>query len=110
MTLFIIGLSLSFIAIGVLFYLGYQKNKQIENRLNNSNKALLALQKEFTQYQVDESRVKEKDVARIEIRHDNIAKSIKKNEDRIHLMKKSLPEEIRKTIGHIEFAKPLDKK
>ena len=31
MILLIIGLSLSFIAIGVLFYLGYQKNKQIEN-------------------------------------------------------------------------------
>ena len=110
MILLIIGLSLSFIAIGVLFYLGYQKNKQIENRLNNSNKALLALQKEFTQYQVDESRVKEKDVARIEIRHDNIAKSIQKNEDRIHLINKTLPEKIRKTVGHIEFARPLDKK
>ena len=33
MILLIIGLSLSFIAIGVLFYLGYQKNKQIENNM-----------------------------------------------------------------------------
>ena len=110
MTLLIIGLSLSFIAIGVLFYLGYQKNKQIENKLNNSNKALLALQKEFTQYQVDERRVKGKDTARMEIRHDNIAKSIQKNEDRIHLINKTLPEKIRKTVGHIEFARPLDRK
>ena len=100
----IIGLSLSFIAIGVLFYLGYQKNKQIENRLNNSNKALLALQKEFTQYQVAESRVKEKDTARMEIRHDNIAKSIKKNEDRIHLIKKTLPNKIGEIVSQIEFA------
>ena len=104
MILLIIGLSLSFIAIGVLFYLGYQKNKQIENRLNNSNKALLALQKEFTQYQVDESRVKEKDVARIEIRHDNIAKSIKKNEDKIYSLKKEVPSIIGKVVGQIEFA------
>ena len=104
MILLIIGLSLSFIAIGVLFYLGYQKNKQIENRLNNSNKALLALQKEFTQYQVDESRIKEKDVARMEIRHDNIAKSIKKNEDRIHLIKKTLPNKIGEIVSQIEFA------
>ena len=105
MILLIIGLSLSFIAIGVLFYLGYQKNKQIENRLNNSNKALLALQKEFTQYQVDESRVKEKDVARIEIRHDNIAKSIQKNEQMIDAVNKRIPDEVKKCIKHIELSR-----
>ena len=110
MILLTIGLSLSFVIIGVIFYLGYQKNKKLQNQLTKSNLALLALQKEFTQYQVDESRLREKNTAKMEIRHDNIAKSIQKNEDRIHLMKKSLPEEIRKTIGHIEFAKPLDKK
>ena len=104
MILLIIGLSLSFVAIGVLFYLGYQKNKQIENKLNNSNKALLALQKEFTQYQVDERRVKGKDTARMEIRHDNIAKSIQKNEDRIHLINKTLPNKIGEIVSQIEFA------
>ena len=104
MILLTIGLSLSFVAIGVLFYLGYQKNKQIENRLNNSNKALLALQKEFTQYQVDERRVKGKDTARMEIRHDNIAKSIQKNEDRIHLINKTLPNKIGEIVSQIEFA------
>ena len=106
MTLLIIGLSLSFIAIGVLYYL----NNELKKKLENNNKALLALQKEFTQYQVDEKRVNEKNTARMEIRHDNIAKSIQKNEDRIHFIKKNLPKEIRKTITHIEFAKPLDKK
>ena len=100
----IIGLSLSFIAIGVLFYLGYQKNKQLKNQLTRTNKVLLALQKEFTQYQIDESRVKEKDVARIEIRHDNIAKSIKKNEDAIYSINKTLPEKIGKIVSQIEFA------
>ena len=105
MILLIIGLSLSFIAIGVLFYLGYQKNKQIENRLNNSNKALLALQKEFTQYQVDEKRIKEKDTARMEIRHDNIAKSIMKNEQMIDVVNKRMPDEIKKCIKHIELSK-----
>ena len=104
MILLIIGLSLSFVAIGVLFYLGYQKNKQIENKLNNSNKALLALQKEFTQYQVDERRVKGKDTARMEIRHDNIAKSIQKNEDRIHLINKTLPNKIGEIVSQVEFA------
>ena len=37
----IIGLSLSFIAIGVLYYL----NNELKKRLENNNRALLALQK-----------------------------------------------------------------
>jgi hypothetical protein len=106
MTVLITGLSLSFIAIGVLYYL----NNELKKRLERNNKALLALQKEFTQYQVSEKRIKEKDTAKTEIRHDNIARSIKQNEDRIHLMNKTLPEKIRKTVGHIEFARPLDRK
>ena len=96
----IIGLSLSFIAIGVLFYF----NRQLKRKLELTNKALLAFQKEFTQYQVDEKRVKEKNVARMEIRHDNIAKSIRKNEDAIYGINKTLPEKICKIVSQIEFA------
>ena len=101
MILLIIGLSLSFIAIGVLYYL----NNELKKKLENNNRALLALQKEFTQYQVDEKRVKEKNVARMEIRHDNIAKSIRKNEDAIYSVNKKMPEEIKKCIKHIELSR-----
>ena len=97
----IIGLSLSFIAIGVLYYL----NNELKKKLENNNRALLALQKEFTQYQVDEKRVKEKDIARMEIRHDNIAKSIQKNENLIGVVNKRMPDEIKKAIKHIELSK-----
>ena len=101
MTVLIIGLSLSFIAIGVLYYL----NNELKKKLSNNNRALLALQKEFTQYQVDEKRVKEKDIARMEIRHDNIARSIKKNEDAIYGVNKRMPDEIKKCIKHIELSR-----
>ena len=100
MTLLIIGLSLSFIAIGVLYYL----NNELKKKLKNNNRALLALQKEFTQYQVDEKRVKEKDIAKMEIRHDNIARSIKKNEQKIYHVEKTLPEKIGTFISQVEFA------
>ena len=101
MTLLIIGLSLSFIAIGVLYYL----NNELKKKLENNNRALLALQQEFTQYQVDERRVKEKNIARMEIRHDNIAKLIRKNEDAIYSVNKKMPEEIKKCIKHIELSR-----
>ena len=70
----IIGLSLSFIAIGVLYYLNHQLKKQH----TRTNKALLALQHEFTQYQVNEKRSNEKETAKREIRFDNVARAIKK--------------------------------
>ena len=97
----IIGLSLSFIAIGVLYYL----NNELKKKLENNNRALLALQKEFTQYQIDEKRVKEKDIAKMEIRHDNIAKSITKNEQLIESVNKRMPDEIKKAIKYIELGK-----
>jgi hypothetical protein len=101
MTVLIIGLSLSFIAIGVLYYL----NNELKKKLERNNKALLALQHEFTQYQVIEKRFKEKDTARMEIRHDNIAKSISKNEQLIDAVNKRMPDEIKKAIKYIELGK-----
>tara|TARA_R110002020_G_scaffold120038_2_gene273527 strand:- start:108 stop:413 length:306 start_codon:yes stop_codon:yes gene_type:complete len=97
----IIGLSLSFVAIGVLYYL----NNQIKKRLERNNKALLALHKEFTQYQVSEERSNEKETAKREIRFDNIARSIKKNEEAIHSTNQRMPNEIKKCIKHIELSR-----
>ena len=109
MILLIIGLSLGFIAIGVLFYF----NRQLKRKLKLNNKALLAFQEEFTQYQLKDKRFREKEIAKLEIRFDNIARSIKKNEEFVNIVNnkhKNLPEAIRNVIGHIEFARPLDKK
>ena len=97
----IIGLSLSFIAIGVLYYL----NNQLKKRLENNNRALLALQKEFTQYQVDHDKRTRDDITSREIRFDRIAKCIQKNEDVIHNVNKKIPNEIKKCIKHIELSR-----
>ena len=110
MILIIVGLSLSFIVIGVLFYLGYNQNIQIQKRCDKWGSSLLALQKEFSQYQVDQARFNRENTTKREIRFDRIAKSIKNNEDAIHSVNIKLPEAIRKVVGHIEFARPLDKK
>tara|TARA_Y100001973_G_scaffold97619_1_gene153960 strand:+ start:353 stop:673 length:321 start_codon:yes stop_codon:yes gene_type:complete len=106
MTLLIIGLSLSFIAIGFLFYF----NRQLKRTIKLNNTALLVLQKEFTQYQVTEKRIQEKETAKREIRFDNVARSIKKNEDAIYGVNLRMPDEIKKCIKHIELARPLDRK
>ena len=101
MTLLIIGLSLSFIAIGVLYYLNYQLKK----RLERNNKALLTLHKEFTQHQVDQGKHDRDEITAREIRFDRVAKCIKKNEDAIYSVNKKIPNEIKKCIKHIELSK-----
>ena len=101
-----IGLVLSFIAIGVLYYL----NNELKKRLKSNNKALLALQEEFTQYQVSQKRIDEKETAKREIRFDNVARAIKKNEDIIHGVNRSLPDNIMRIVSQIEFGKPINKR
>ena len=100
MILLTIGLSLSICAIGVLYYL----NNQLKKTLKNNNKALLILQKEFTQYQIDQDKRTRDDITTREIRFDRIAKCIKKNEDKIYSLKKEVPSIIGKVVGQIEFA------
>ena len=102
----IIGLSLNFVATGILYYL----NNELKKKLENNNRALLALQKEFTQYQVSEKRSHEKETAKREIRFDNVAKSIKKNEQKINYVEKTLPERIGTFISQVEFAQDTLKK
>ena len=101
MILLIIGLSLSFIAIGVLYYL----NDKLKKRLDRTNKALLALQHEFTQYQISQDKMIRKDITTREIRFDRVAKCIKKNEDAILAVNKKMPNEIKKCIKHIELSR-----
>ena len=109
----IIGIVLGIIAIGLTLY--FRKDQKITNEMvdfyiNQARTAYQALMKDFTNYQVSEKRLQEKSRAKMEIRHDNIAKSIKKNEDFIYSVNKTLPEKIMKIVSQVEFAKPINKK
>ena len=78
-------------------------NNMLEGEQLHLQDALLALQKEFTEYQVGLQR----DL-------DNLTKTstreINHLDRKINKIKSELPSKIRKIVGHIEFAKPLDKK
>ena len=102
----IIGIILGIIAICLLFWL--KKDQQqttglLESDLVSSKHAYKALMDDFNNYQVETDRK----IAELE-------KIIKRNQQdnirRMDRMNKSLPSVIRTTVGHIEFARPLDKK
>ena len=109
----ITGIVLGLIAISLSIY--FYKQQQISNSLIDGDvqhlqDALLALQKEFTQYQIDQARQSEKEIAKKEIRFDHVAKLIKKNEDAIYSINKTLPNKIGQIVSQIEFGKPINKK
>ena len=107
----IIGIVLGVIAIGLIFYFRKDQkmtNNLVESDIEQARTAYQALMKDFTNYQLDQARFDREETAKREIRFDNIAKSIKKNESAISLNKKNLPNTIRETIKHNEFARPLD--
>ena len=75
----------------------------LEGELEGARHAYMALQEEFSNYQVETDRKIVELEKQLEIKSSNA-------ERRMDRMNKSLPSVIRNVVGHIEFAKPLDKK
>ena len=106
MILSIIGIVLGLSVMILFFWLKKDQEMTtdlLDGDIKGNENALMALQEEFTQYQVDNERK----ISELEKR------SIRDKQDqdkRMDKMNKSLPSVIRTVIGHIEYAQPLDKK
>ena len=96
----IIGVILGFIAIGLSIYFNKQQqtnNSLVEGDVEHIHNALLALQKEFTHYQVETSRIISQLEDKVDIQGKNQIINLNK-------LKKDLPFIIGKVVGQIEFA------
>ena len=101
----IIGIVLGVIALGLIYWL--RKEQQMDNglhaaELDHTHQGMNAIMNDLNKYQVKTDRKIAELEKQIEIKNNQVNKSIKQ----IH---KGLPGKIRGVIGHIEFAKPLDK-
>jgi len=102
----IIGIVLGLVAIGLFVWL--RKNQNISNdlheaELNYTHQGMKALMDDFNNYQVETDRKITELEKQLEINKNSTSRQIEN-------LKKELPTDIRKVIGHIEFARPLDKK
>ena len=101
----IISIVIGLIAIGLIFYFKKEQqsnNEDIKINMAKTDKSLIALQEEFTNYQVKtERRIEELEKA-LEIKFKNTDRQMNK-------LVKDLPSIIKKIIGHIEFAKPMNR-
>ena len=104
----IIGIVLGVISIGALgLIFWFRKEQQQHNEwfygeTEASEHGYRALMEDFTNYQVKCDRELSKLKKELEIKTKQLERSQTK-------LKKDLPTDIRKVIGHIEFARPLDK-
>ena len=100
-----ISITLNLIALGLVYWL--RKEQQIDNGLHAAevdhiHQGMNALMNDINNYQVETDRKIEELKKQLEIKTKQLERSQAK-------FKKDLPIDIRKIIGHIEFARPLDK-
>ena len=102
----IIGIILGVTAIGLIFWFRKEYKEPIhflEGEAEAIEHGYNALMKDFISYQVDTDRKINELEKQLEIK----AKQLERNQTKLV---KDLPTSIRKVIGHIEFARPLDNK
>ena len=102
----LIGVVLGIIAIGLFIWL--RKEQQMDNglhaaELDHTHHGMNAMMDDFNNYQVKTDRKITELEKQLEIKTKQLERSQAK-------LKKDLPTDIRKVIGHIEFARPLDNK
>ena len=101
-----IGIVLGIIAIGLFIW--FRKDQGLTNDLIDGDVKAMencykALMEDFTNYQVENERKIAELEKQLEIKS-------KESERKIMKLTENLPVIIRKVVGHIEFARPLDKK
>ena len=100
------GIVLGVIAIGLFVWLRKQQQMSDdlhEAELHHTHQGMNALMNDFNNYQVETGRKIAELEKQLEIKERSTYREIDK-------MKSNLPSTIRDVIGHIEFAKPLDRK
>ena len=101
-----ISIALNLITLVLIFWSikQYQMNNDLhEVELNHMHRGMNAMMDDFINYQVKTDRKIAELEKQLEIKNTNLVRRLDKN-------KKELPNVIRNVIGHIEFARPLDKK
>ena len=102
----IIGIILGLVAIGLFIWL--RKEQQMDNglhaaELEHTHHGMNAMMDDFNNYQFETDRK----IAELEKQLEIKTKQLERSQTKLV---KDLPKDIRKVIGHIEFARPLDNK
>ena len=100
------SIALGLIALGLIFWSikQHQMNNDLhEAEINHTHRGMNAIMDDFNKYQVETDRK----IAELEKQLEIKTKQLERSQTKLV---KDLPKDIRKVIGHIEFARPLDNK
>ena len=100
-----ISIALNLIALGLIYWL--RREQQMDNglhtaELDHTHHGMNAMMDDFNNYQVETDRK----IAELEKQLEIKTKQLERSQTKLV---KDLPKDIRKVIGYIEFARPLDK-
>ena len=99
--------------LGTLVYL-VSTVRSLKDRLETLALEMVDFHTYVDNQEVQHMREHDKFSDDVDIRFDRVHRKVSKNQDEVYRdldrLEKNLPETIRKTIGHIEFSRPLDSK
>ena len=109
---------ITILSVGILSTLTYLilTVRNLKSRLDTLAFEMVDFHTEYDRYQIDQQRELADAAKDIDIRLDRVHRKMNKQEEeqyrelqkQVELLQNNLPNEIRKTIQHIEFARPLD--
>ena len=101
-------------SVGILSTLVYLVStvRSLKDRLETLALEMVDFHTYVDKQEVEQARNHDRFSDDVDIRFDRVHRKVVKNQDEVHRnldrLEKKLPDTIRKTIGHIEFARPLD--
>ena len=105
---------ITILSVGTLSTLAYLvfTVRNLKDRVETLALEMIDFHTDIDNHEVNHAREHDKFSDDVDIRFDRIHRKVKKSQDEIYQtierLDNSLPEKIRKVIGHIEFARPID--
>ena len=109
---------ITIISVGILSTLVYLifAVRNLKSRVDTLGLEMVDFHTDYDHYQINQQRLLDEASKDLDIRLDRVHRKMTKQEEdqfsalhrQIELIKNEMPNEIRKTVSHIEFARPLD--
>ena len=110
----LITVLITIVSVGILSTLVYLVStvRSLKDRLETLALEMVDFHTYVDKQEVEQARNHDRFSDDVDIRFDRVHRKVSKNQEEIYReldkVKKDLPNTIRKTVGHIEFARPLD--
>ena len=114
----LITVLITILSVGTLSTLVYLvlAVRNLKSRVDTLGLEMVDFHTDYDHYQVNQQRLLDEASKDLDIRLDRIHRKMTKQEEeqfsalnrQIELVRHDMPNEIRKTVSHIEFARPLD--